>query len=93
MLVNYPGTSVKIGHTFQVGDWYQPASGGSRWLSTSVYNPSGIRILHVTGYASSSGWKFWEINVTRTGIYKVGYEVGEGNGHYLSVWYRVKAHH
>ena len=93
VLVNYPGTSVKVGHTFKVGDWYQQASGGSRWYSTSVYNPSGSRVLHKTGYASSSSWKLWNIKAIRTGNYKVRYDIGQGNGHYLSFWYTVRSHH
>jgi hypothetical protein len=93
VLINYPGTSVKVGHTFKVGDWYQQASGGSRWYSTSVYSPSGSRVLHKTGYAPSSSWKFWNIKATRTGNYKVRYDIGQGNGHYRSFWYTVRSHH
>lgn len=54
--------------------------------ATSVYNPSGSRVLHKTGYASSSSWKFWNIKAIRTGNYKVRYDIGQGNGHYLSFW-------
>jgi hypothetical protein len=93
VLINYPGTSVKVGHTFKVGDWYQQASGGSRWYSTSVYSPSGSRVLHKTGYAPSSSWKFWNIKATRTGNYKVRYDIGQGNRHYRSFWYTVRSHH
>lgn len=61
--------------------------------ATSVYNPSGSRVLHKTGYASSSSWKFWNIKAIRTGNYKVRYDIGQGNGHYLSFWYTVRSHH
>src|ERR1700749_850591 len=40
VLINYPGTAVKVGHTFTVGDWFQQWSGGSRWFSTTVYGPT-----------------------------------------------------
>jgi len=74
VLVNYPGTSVKVGHTFQVGDWYQEASGGSRWFTTNVYSPTGARIFQEIGYAPSGHWDFWNIRATRTGHYTVMYE-------------------
>ena len=47
VLINYPGTAVKVGHTFTVGDWFQQWSGGSRWFSTTVYGPTGARVTFV----------------------------------------------
>ena len=55
--------------------------------------PVRFPVLHKTGYASSSSWKFWNIKAIRTGNYKVRYDIGQGNGHYLSFWYTVRSHH
>ena len=92
VLVNYPGTSVRVGHTFTVGNWFQPASGGSRWFTTSVYSPTGTRIFHEVGYAPSTHWDLWPIKATRTGNYKVRYEVRRHDGHDAYAWYTVKSH-
>jgi hypothetical protein len=92
VLINYPATSVKVGHTFSVGDWFQPVSGGSRWFTTAVYSPTGVRVLHEVGYAPSTRWDFWTIRATRTGSYHVEYQTRRQNGHVLTTWYTVKAH-
>jgi hypothetical protein len=92
VLINYPGTSVRVGHTFTVGNWFQPASGGSRWFTTSVYSPTGARIFHEVGYAPSTHWDLWPIKATRTGNYKVRYEVRRHDGHDAYAWYTVKSH-
>jgi hypothetical protein len=92
VLVNYPGTSVRVGHTFTVGDWFQQSSGGSRWFTTNVYSPTGARIFHEVGYAPSAHWDFWAIKATRTGTYRVMYEVRSRPGHDTYAWYTVKSH-
>ena len=92
VLVNYPGTSVKVGHTFTVGDWYQQFSGGSRWFTTNVYSPSGTRVLDKTGYAPSTHWDLWTVKATRTGNYKVMYEYRLRSGRNGYVWYTVRSH-
>jgi hypothetical protein len=92
VLVNYPGTTVKVGHTFTVGDWFQQWSGGSRWFTTTVYSPAGARVFHEAGYAPSAHWDMWTIRATRTGSYKVLYETRRADGHALYSWYTVKAH-
>ena len=92
VLINYPGTSVRVGHTFTVGDWFQQLSGGSRWFTTSVYSPAGARILHAVGYAPSAHWDFWAIKATRTGTYRVMYEVRRHDGRDAYAWYTVKSH-
>ncbi|MBV9796272.1 MAG: hypothetical protein JO016_20310 [Actinobacteria bacterium] len=92
VLINYPGTTVKVGHSFTVGDWFQQWSGGSRWFTTAVYGPTGTRVFHITGYAPSTHWDMWSVKATRSGTYKVLYETRRGNGHDLSTWYTVKAY-
>jgi hypothetical protein len=92
VLINEPGTSVKVGHTFTVGDWFQEYSGGSRWFTTNVDSPSGARVFHETGYAPSSRWDFWNIRATRTGTYKVMYEFRRHGGRDGFIWYTVRAH-
>jgi hypothetical protein len=92
VLISYPGTSVKVGHTFTVGDWFQQFSGGSRWFTTNVYSPSGARVLHETGYAPSTHWDLWNVRATRTGNYKVMYEYRLRNGHNGFAWYTVRSH-
>jgi hypothetical protein len=91
VLINYPGPSVKVGHTFTVGDWFQQWSGGSRWFTTTVYSPTGSRVFHETGYAPSTHWDMWTIRATRSGAYKVRYETRRSNGRDLSTWYTVNA--
>ena len=68
----------------------RPASGGSRWFTTSVYSPTGARIFHEVGYAPSTHWDLWPIKATRTGNYKVRYEVRRHDGHDAYAWYTVK---
>jgi hypothetical protein len=92
VLINEPAASVKAGHTFTVGDWFQEYSGGSRWFMTNVYSPSGARVFHKVGYAPSSHWGFWNIRATRTGRYKVMYEFRLRNGHDGYLWYTVNSH-
>jgi hypothetical protein len=92
VLANYPGSSVTVGHTFTVGDWFQQWSGGSRWFTTSVYSPTGARILHEVGYAPSAHWDFWAIRATRTGAYHVEYQARGRGGRVTTSWYTVKAH-
>jgi hypothetical protein len=92
VLINEPAASVKAGHTFTVGDWFQEYSGGSRWFATNVYSPSGARVFHEVGYAPSSHWDFWNIRATRIGSYKVRYEFRLRNGHDGYFWYTVKSH-
>ncbi len=92
VLINEPGTSVTVGHTFTVGDWYQEYSGGSRWFTTSVYGPSGARVFRETGYAPSSHWDFWRIRAARTGRYRVRYEFRMHGGRDGNIWYTVRAH-
>lgn len=91
VLINEPAGSVKVGHTFTVGDWFQEYSHGSRWFTTNVYSPSVARLFHETGYAPSSHWDFWNIKATRPGAYKVRYEFRLRNGRDGFLWYTVKA--
>jgi hypothetical protein len=92
VLINYPGTSVKVGHTFTVGDWFQQWSGGSRWFTTNVYSPTGARIFHEVGYAPSAHWDLWAIKAARTGTYRVMYEVRRHGGRDAYAWYTVTSH-
>lgn len=91
VLINYPGPSVRTGHTFTVGDWFQQWSGGSRWFATTVYGPTGARVFHQTGYAPSTHWDMWTVKATRPGDYKVLYETRRSTGRVLSTWYTVSA--
>src|ERR1700761_4832222 len=79
VLINYPGTAVKVGHTFTVGDWFQQWSGGSRWFTTDVYGPTGTRVFHQTGYAPSPHWALWTIKAPPPGRSQVRYETRRSN--------------
>jgi|HubBroStandDraft_3_1064219.scaffolds.fasta_scaffold905052_1 hypothetical protein len=92
VLINYPGTAVKVGHTFTVGDWFQQWSGGSRWFSTTVYGPTGARVFRATGYAPSTHWAMWPIRATRPGGYQICYETRRSDGRLISTTYSVRAY-
>ena len=68
------------------------ASLRNRWFTTSVYSPTGARIFHEVGYAPSTHWDLWPVKATRTGNYKVMYEVRRHDGHDAYAWYTVKSH-
>jgi hypothetical protein len=92
VVINDPAQSVRVGHTFTVGDWFQQWSGGSRWFTTNVYSPTGTRIFHEVGYAPSTHWDFWSIRATRPGDYRVMYEIRLHNGHDDYGWFTVRSH-
>jgi hypothetical protein len=73
VLVNQPPSRVCVGHTFRVGVWYQQFSGGSRRYRVTVYNPQRQVILHKTGQAPSSHWRFWRVTAAQTGDYHTTY--------------------
>lgn len=73
VLVNAPTQQVAVGHTFQVGVWYQQISGGRTSYTINVYNPAGVRIFYHAGWASPSYWQLWNIRAGRTGYYRTVY--------------------
>ena len=74
VVVNNPGGSVRVGHTFKVG----VKADGSRWYLADVHGPSGRRILYEEGDASSAHWTDWKIRAARAGKYSVLYMVVYG---------------
>ena len=74
VLVNQPPARVCVGHTFRAGVWYQQFSGGSRRYRVTVYNPQRHLILHKTGRAPSSSWRFWRVTAAQTGDYHTTYQ-------------------
>jgi hypothetical protein len=92
VVINDPAPSVRVGHTFTVGDWFQQWSGGSRWFTTNVYSPAGTRIFHEAGYAPNTHWDFWSIRATRPGTYRVRYEIRLHNGRDDYGWFNVRSH-
>lgn len=91
VLINYPARHVCVGHRFTVGVWYQSFSGHSRRYSVSVYNPQRVRILHKTGSAPSSHWRFWKIRPTESGKYHTIYR-GTGAVPYVAR-FTTRAHY
>ena len=73
VLISAPPARVTLGHTFQVGVWYQQFSGGRRAYMISVYAPGGATVLHRTGLASPAHWTLWTIRASRLGYYKTAY--------------------
>ncbi|HEX5190580.1 MAG TPA: hypothetical protein VFW16_13620 [Streptosporangiaceae bacterium] len=68
MLVNQPAPSVRSGHRFTTGVWYQRKSGGSR--AYRVAGPRRKRFFYRAGKASSSHWLFWKVLAGRAGKYR-----------------------
>lgn len=73
VLVNQPASRVCVGHTIQVGVWYQQISGGSRAYRVDVYGPTGRRIFARRGQAPSAGWRFWRVRLGHPGKYRTDY--------------------
>jgi hypothetical protein len=91
LLVNAPPASVCRYHKFKVGVWAQPGTPrDQRRYVVNVYNPNWRRVLHKTGYAPTSHWRFWHVGAWEQGNYHTYYR-NWVNGHRYTTKFVTKS--
>lgn len=88
VLVNADGGTISLGHSLNVGVWYQKFSGGpsSYWEGVWSY-PQGKWIFTHSGNAVSSHWQDWSVKPAHRGKYATVYGTSYGGRNYRTVFY------
>jgi hypothetical protein len=74
VLVNDDSGTIHLGHSMQVGVWYQQFSGGPKGYWAGVWSVSAHKwIFTRSGYVSATGWKMWSVKPAKRGEYHTVY--------------------
>jgi hypothetical protein len=88
VLINYDGGTISLGHSLDVGVWYQSFSGGPTGYWEGVWSyPQSKWIFTHSGHASSSAWQEWSVKPTHRGKYATVYNTSYNGRNYRSVFY------
>jgi hypothetical protein len=88
VLVNYDGGTISLGHSLDVGVWYQEFSGGPTGYWAGVWSyPQHKWIFTRSGHATSAHWQDWWVRPFVRGTYATVYNTSYNGRSYRTVFY------
>ena len=88
VLFNDDAGTIPLGHSLEVGVWYQQFSGGPTGYWAGVWSvPAHKWIFTRSGHASASGWRMWSVKPPKRGEYHTVYNA---DGIRVTLYTKVK---
>jgi hypothetical protein len=87
VLVSYDAGTIRLGHSLEVGVWYQQFSGGPTGYWAGVWSyPQHKWIFTRSGHATTT-WKIWWVKPPKRGKYATVYNTSYNGHNYRTVFY------